>query len=92
MKSDLENYIAKRKDNDADFAENFESGYISFKLGVLLAAARIEAGMTSAELAQQLNLDESLIVNIENNPEDIGILTLEKYAKAVGKQLFVEIK
>jgi DNA-binding XRE family transcriptional regulator len=92
MKSDLENYIAKRKHNDADFAENFESGYISFKLGLLLAAARIEAGMTSAELAQQLNLDESLIVNIENNPEDIGILTLEKYAKAVGKQLFVEIK
>ncbi|WP_353930295.1 hypothetical protein WJM97_18685 [Okeanomitos corallinicola TIOX110] len=28
------------------------------------------------DLAQQLKLDESMIFNIENNPENIGILTL----------------
>jgi ribosome-binding protein aMBF1 (putative translation factor) len=90
--SDIEKYIAKRKQTDAEFAEDFESGYVSFKLGVMLAQARIASGITPAELANRLNVDESIIVNIENNAENIGIVTLEKYAKAVGKQLFVELK
>jgi DNA-binding XRE family transcriptional regulator len=92
MMSDVENYIAKRKHTDIEFAENFESGYISFKIGVLLAEARIAAGMTQEELARRLNLDKSTIINLENNAEDVGISTLEKYAKALGKKLFVEIQ
>lgn len=90
--SDVEKYITKRKQTDAEFAEDFESGYVSFKIGVILAQARIAAGITQAELARRLNLDESIIVNIEDNAEDVGIVTLEKYAQALGKKLFVEIK
>ncbi|WYL95244.1 MAG: helix-turn-helix transcriptional regulator [Gloeotrichia echinulata IR180] len=90
--SDVEKYITKRKQTDPEFAEDFESGYVSFKIGVILAQARIAAGITQAELARRLNLDESIIVNIEDNAEDVGIVTLEKYAQALGKKLFVEIK
>ena len=58
-----------------EFAENFESGYISFKIKVLLAQARIAAGVTQEELARRLNLDKSTIISLENNAEDVGILT-----------------
>ncbi|NJL65029.1 MAG: helix-turn-helix transcriptional regulator [Methylacidiphilales bacterium] len=90
--SDVERYIKKRKQVDVEFAEDFELGYSNFKVGVLLAQAREAAGITQEELASRLNLDISIIVNIENNVENVGILTLEKYAEALGKRLFVEIK
>ncbi len=90
--SDVEKYIERRKNSDPEFAEDFESGYSSFKIGLLLAQARVEAGMTQEELARQLNLNKSTIVRIENQAEDVGIFTLERYAKALGKKLFVEIR
>ena len=36
MKDDLDKYISRRKRRDGKFAENFESGYQEFKVGVLL--------------------------------------------------------
>jgi DNA-binding XRE family transcriptional regulator len=72
--SDVDKYIARRKQTDAEFTEDFESGYSSFKIGVLLAQAKIEAGITQAqeELARRLNLHESIIIRIENDgSEDV---------------------
>jgi DNA-binding XRE family transcriptional regulator len=92
MMSDVDKYIAKRKQTDPEFAEDFESGYSSFKIGVLLAQARIKAGITQEELARQLNLHESIIIRIENDGSDVGISTLERYANALGKKLYVEIQ
>ncbi|MFB2771525.1 helix-turn-helix domain-containing protein [Pelatocladus sp. BLCC-F211] len=92
MMNDIEKYIAKRKQTDSEFAEDFDSGYASFKIGVLLAQARIAAGMTQEDLAHRLNLHISTIDSIENHAEDVGIITLEKYAKALGKKLYVELK
>jgi ribosome-binding protein aMBF1 (putative translation factor) len=92
MANDIEKYIEKRKQSDTEFAEDFESGYISFKIGVILAQARENAGITLKELANRLNIDESTVLRIESNPEDVGILTLEKFVKALGKTLSVEIK
>lgn len=92
MMSDVEKYIAKRKQTDPEFAEDFESGYSSFKIGVLLAQARIEAGITQEELARRLNLHESIIIRIENDGSDVGISTLERYANALGKKLYLEIQ
>jgi hypothetical protein len=34
--SDVENYIKQRKLTDYEFADNFESGYLSFQLRVIL--------------------------------------------------------
>ncbi|MFM7908078.1 MAG: transcriptional regulator, partial [Microcystis sp.] len=49
--SDVEQYINRRKQTDSQFSQGFESGYLSFKLGVILAQAREEAGLTQEELA-----------------------------------------
>jgi DNA-binding XRE family transcriptional regulator len=85
--SDLQAYIQKRKDNDPEFAKNFDSGYEKFKIGVMLRIAREDAGMTQEELAKKLGTKKTAISRIENHAEDIRLSTLEKYASAFGKTL-----
>ncbi|MBW4611237.1 MAG: helix-turn-helix transcriptional regulator [Hassallia sp. WJT32-NPBG1] len=70
----------------------FESGYSSFKIGVLLMQARIEAGVTQEELAHRFNLHQSTIVSIENDGSDVAISILERYANALGKKFYIDIK
>ena len=89
--SDVQRYIAKRKRQDSDFAENFESGYQAFEFSVMLRQARRKAGMTQEAIAKRLRTKKSAISRIENNAEDIRLSTLQKYAKALGKRLLVQL-
>ena len=89
--SDLDKYINKRKRRDAEFAEGFEAGYSNFKVGVLLKQARERAGMTQDEVARKLRTKKSSISRIENHAEDIRLSTIQRYAKALGKTVKVEI-
>ena len=89
--SDLQAYISDRKKSDPEFAEGYDEGFRSFKIGVLLKQAREEAGLTQDELAKQLNTKKTAISRIENHAEDIRLSTLEKYARAFGKKLRVEL-
>ncbi len=85
--SDLKHYIEKRKARDPEFAENYEKGYMEFKLGVLLKHAREEAGLTQEEMARKLNTKKSAISRIENQAEKVTLSTLAKYANAIGKKI-----
>jgi HTH-type transcriptional regulator / antitoxin HipB len=89
--SDLDKYINKRKRGDAEFADGFEAGYSNFKVGVLLKQARERAGMTQDEVARKLKTKKSSISRIENHAEDIRLSTIQRYAKALGKRVRVEI-
>lgn len=89
--SDLQKYITKRKTADPEFAENYESGYEEFKIGVMLKMAREEAGFTQEELAAMLNTKKSAISRIENHAKDIKLSTLEKFVQALGKKLRLEV-
>ena len=89
--SDLKQYVEKRKDSDPEFAENYESGYLEFKIGILLRQAREEAGLTQEEVAQKLNTKRSAISRIENHAEGVKLSTLGKYAKAIGKKLLFSV-
>ncbi len=90
--SDIEQYINQRKQQDSQFYENFESGYLSFKLGFILAQAREKSGIIVEELEQQLNWKKGTVDRIENNSKSVDIMTLEKYIKALGKELIIEIR
>ena len=89
--SDLEKYIAKRKSKSSRFAKNYETDYEAFEFSVMLRQAREQAGVTQEAVAKQLRTKKSAISRIENHAEDIRLSTLEKYAKALGKKLRVEI-
>lgn len=89
--SDLQAYISERKESDPEFADGYEEGFRNFKIGVLLKQAREQAGLTQDEVAKQLNTKKTAVSRIENHAEDIRLSTLEKYAKAFGKKLRVEL-
>jgi HTH-type transcriptional regulator / antitoxin HipB len=89
--SDLQEYVAKRKKRDREFAEGYEVGYEQFKLGALLRQAREAAGLTQEELARRMNTQKSAISRIENHAEDIKLSTLEKFTQAIGKTLRLRV-
>ena len=91
MKDDLEKYINRRKRADSKFAENFESGYQEFKVGVLLRQAREEAGITQEDLAQRTKTKKSAISRLENHAEDVRLSTLDRVARALGRNLKIEL-
>lgn len=90
--SDLQKYIAKRKAEEPEFAKNFEEGYQSFKIGVILKQAREEAGLTQAEVAKQLKLKISTISKVENHSEEIKLSTLERVASVFGKRIEIGVR
>jgi len=90
--SDLKKYINKRKKRDLEFVKNYDSGYREFKIGVMLKQAREKAGLTQEDIAKKLHTKKSAISRIENHAEDIRLSTLEKFVRAVGKELKVSVR
>jgi len=89
--SDLKKYIAKRKSNDAKFAENFEKGYQEFKIGEMLKMARKETGLTQEDIANAMHTKKSAISRIENHAQDIRLSTLQAFANIMGKELKIQL-
>ena len=89
--SDLQKYKAKRMQKKPDFWNDYEKRFDIFKLGVLLKQARVEAGMTQEQIAKQLKTSKSVISRMENHATDIRLSTLEKFARAVGRDIQVAL-
>ena len=89
---DVERYIARRKKSDPEFAEGFEEGYKEFEFGVLLRRARQEAGLTQEQLARLMHTKKTAISRLENRAGDIRLSTLRKAAKALGKELVLNLR
>ncbi|MCP4164709.1 MAG: helix-turn-helix transcriptional regulator [Chloroflexi bacterium] len=89
--SDVEHYIEERVERDSEFAEDFEEGYVDFKIGVILRQAREAAGMTQEEVANKLKTQKSAISRIENHANDVRLSTLRRYADAVGADLQIRL-
>lgn len=58
--------------------EELEAGYENFKLGTLLHEARLERGLTQAELAEKTGTSKSYISKIENNVKEVRLSTLQR--------------
>ena len=58
--------------------KELDEGYENFKLGALLHEARLEKGMTQAELAEKAGTTKSYISKIENNIKEVKLSTLQK--------------
>ncbi|MFV9690363.1 MAG: helix-turn-helix domain-containing protein [Desulfobacteria bacterium] len=89
--SDLQKYKNKRMERDPDFWNDYNERFETFKLGVLLKQARMEAGMTQEQIASELQTTKSVISRMENHATDIRLSTLEKFAKALGRRIHVAL-
>lgn len=73
--------------------DELENGYENFKLGALLHEARLERGMTQAELAEKVGTTKSYISKIENNIKEVRLSTLQKIVQlGLGGHLDLSIR
>jgi len=84
-------YVKKRLKKKEISEKTFWEGYDDFKVGVMLKEARLQSGMTQEEVAKKLRTTKSVISRIENHSQNITLATLEKFAKAVGKNIRINI-
>ncbi len=89
--SDVKQYIQNRVKRDPEFADNYETGYADFKIGVILRQAREAAGLTQDEVARRLRTKKSAISRIENHADDVRLSTIRRYAEAVGANLQIKL-
>jgi len=76
-----------------ELREDLDNGYKNFKLGNLLHEARIEKGLTQAELAEKAGTTKSYISKIENNIKEVRLSTLQKIVHlGLGGQLDFSIR
>lgn len=64
--------------------EKAESAYQQKKLLVLLRSARIDAGLTQAQLAARLNQDQTFVSKYESAERRLDILELREVCQAIG--------
>ena len=73
--------------------DELETGYETFKIGVLLQEARLQKGMTQEELAEKVGTTKSYISKIENNIKEVRLSTLQKIVElGLGGHLDLSIK
>lgn len=89
--SDFQEYKKARMAQAPEVWKDYDNRFETFKLGVLLRQARLDAGMTQEQIARQLKTTKSVISRMENHATDIRLSTLEKFAKAVGREIRVDL-
>ena len=89
--SDVKRYIQKRTKRNKGFADGFETGYATFKIGFMLRQAREASGMTQEEVAVRLRTKKSAISRIENHADDVRLSTIRRYSEAVGANLKIKL-
>jgi len=71
----------------------YEEGFESFKLGVMLQELRKESGMTQEQLAEKCGTTKTYISRIENDASDIRLSTLMRIiSEGFGKHLRLNIE
>src|SRR5690554_6224106 len=87
----LNKYIKKRKKKNSTFSEDYDAGYLHFKIGAILRQARQKAGLTQAEIAERLEISSSTVSRIENHADELDISSLEDYVQNWSKKLQSEL-
>lgn len=73
--------------------EEFEEGFESFKLGVMIQELRKENGLTQEQLADKCGTTKTYISRIENNASDIRLSTLMRIIReGFGKHLKLSVE
>jgi len=90
--SDFQKYKQRRMQQDPDFWAGYDERFETFRIGILLKQARLEAGLTQEEIAKRLKTTKSVVSRMENHAMDIRLSTLEKFAEAVGRKIHVALR
>lgn len=76
---------------DLEFRVAYAETDAEFQVIEAMMRARIEAGLTQAEVAERAGTTQSAIARLEGGRVSPSVNTLRRYAAAVGKRLRVEM-
>jgi len=75
----LDQFIEDQYGKEGTFTrDDFEKGFESFKIGILLQQARIEKGLTQEQLAEKCGTNKGYISKVENNLKEVRLSTLQR--------------
>ncbi|MGB8191793.1 MAG: helix-turn-helix transcriptional regulator [Chitinophagaceae bacterium] len=73
--------------------KNFDAGYETFKLGVLIQEARQQKGLTQEQVAELSGTDKSYISKLEKDLKDVRFSTLKRIIEqGLGAKLELAIR
>lgn len=79
--------------NGSKTRDQYEEGFETFKLGLMLQELRKESGMTQEQLAEKCGTTKTYISRIENDASDIRLSTLMRIiSEGFGKHLRLNIE
>lgn len=76
---------------DPAFAAAYDEAVEEYAALEAMIKARAGAGVTQAELAERMGTTQSAIARLEGGRVSPSVATLQKYARALGKRLKIEM-
>ncbi|MBE6407767.1 MAG: helix-turn-helix transcriptional regulator [Lentisphaerae bacterium] len=77
--------------NDPANAEAIKAQQTRMDLVIALHKARKAAGLTQKELAEKIGTKQTYIAQLERGRRNVTLATIEKYARACGKQIAITL-
>ncbi len=84
--------IAEQWLKDPEFRAEYEALEPEFALASALIAARSQAGMTQAQVAEATGTTQAVIARLEGGRVKPSTRTLERFAKATGTRLCIRFE
>jgi DNA-binding XRE family transcriptional regulator len=76
---------------DPEFKTMVSEAYKRLEISDALRKARKSAGMTQKQVAEKLHVSRVYVSQLEGNPANVSVMTLLKYASAVGADLRLQV-
>ena len=83
--------LKARMIKDPEFAKAYAEADAEYAVIEAMIRARTEAGLTQEALAERMGTTQSAVARLEGGRVSPTVETLQRYAKAVGKRLKVEM-
>ena len=84
-------HLKQRLMNNPEFRAEYNRADAEFAVIEALIKARMEAGLTQAQLAERIGTTQSAIARLEGGGVSPSLATLRRYADATGTRLQVSL-
>ena len=88
----LERFLERREKKSPGFKKYVEDGLEEFIIKALIEGAMEKAGLTQETLAKRMHTKQEAVSRWINHAQDIKLSTLNRVARACGKQMVVTFK
>ena len=85
-------YIKSQWMKDPEFKKAYEDLELEYEIALELIQARMNSGLTQAEIASRMGTTQSVVARLESGRILPSVKTLHQYAKATGKNLHVSLE